>query len=441
MSSFRFVHAADLHLDKPFRRLAHVPTPLYRQLQKAPLEAFERLVDFCIRENVDFVCLSGDLYELEKGRLEGPLALQKGLWRLHHAGIHAFLIRGNHDPDDGRHPQLEWPPTAHWFSSRQVEAVPFYKEGREVARVYGFSYPAAEFRENVARQFRRDADAPFSVAMLHTNVDGIGGHENYAPSRLGELSASGMDYWALGHIHQRKVVRESPWVVYPGNIQARRMRETGEKGGYLVEVEDGRVSRLTFVPFSPVVCRSWTVDVSDIGSEEALLARLRKTLHAVRPPSMDVAFQGQPDFGVQPSDKGTITVVRLELAGTTKMSARLQRVGVLDDLAALLNEENGWFQAADDAMPPGGVWVADIVNRTMPPLNLDSYPLLRECVMRLRSWRNETLERNGYLAELIRHPAAGKYLDDWSEDDWDTVLQEAESLLVSLMAASWEDGQ
>lgn len=481
MTAFRFFHAADLHLDSPFKGLYRLPKPLYRLVRRAPAEAFRRLVDVCCRMRVDFVCLCGDLYELEEGRLEGPLLLQKGLWRLHEAGIRTFLIRGNHDPDDRRQPALKWPPTAHWFSSRRVESVPFYKEGREVARVYGFSHPVADFRANVASQFQRDEGVPFAVALHHANVDGIGGHENYAPARLAELLASGMDYWALGHVHRRQVLHTSPWVVYAGNLQGRHFREEGEKGGYLVEVEDGKVRRVGFVPLSPLVWRSVTVDLSGLNGEEAMLDRIRSAVRSMRKPSS----APESSAGPAPSVSATVYILRLELAGMTELACRLQRPGVLDDLAALLNEEAGWGSATDaDDVPPAAVWIEEICNRTRPPLDLAAYPLLHDSVARLRRWRDGLKEGRGWrpagvpvdadradaaggaaaagpeeeagdaadggrrpgpavreaLDVLWNHPTARKYLA-WNDDDWEEMLQEAESLLVTLMAAARGGGE
>lgn len=443
MTAFRFFHAADLHLDSPFKGLSHLPRPLYRFVRQAPAEAFQRLVDACCRLRVDFLCLCGDLYELAEGRLEGPLLLQKGLWRLHDAGIRTFLIRGNHDPDDRRQPRLQWPPSAHWFSSRRVESVPFHKDGREVARVYGFSYPVAELRENVVPQYRRDDGAPFAVAMHHTNVDGIGGHENYAPSRMAELLASGMDYWALGHVHRRQVLHTAPWIVYPGNLQGRHFREAGEKGGYLVDVADGAVRQVEFVPLSPVVWRTETVDLTGVEGEEAMLERIRGALRS----------------GRDTMSAGAVRILRLELAGVTALAHRLQRPGVLDDLAGLLNEEVGWASAADGDELPADVWIEEVRNRTLPPLDLSSFPLLQDSVAHLRRWRDGGARPGGgpgdgaadmpegfvpevrnALDALWNHPVARKYLE-WSEGDWEETLQEAESLLVTLMAAAREGGE
>src|SRR5690606_2935920 len=81
----------------------------------------------------------------------------------------------------------------------------------------------------------------FNIGLLHTCATGRAGHEPYAPCRLSTLLSKGYDYWALGHVHQREVLHEHPWVVFPGNLQGRHMKEVGEKGATIVDVEAGRV--------------------------------------------------------------------------------------------------------------------------------------------------------------------------------------------------------
>jgi DNA repair exonuclease SbcCD nuclease subunit len=58
------------------------------------------------------------------------------------------------------------------------------------------------------------------------------------------LRAKSYDYWALGHVHAHEVVAQDPWIVYPGNLQGRSIRETGAKGAVLVDVADGDVTGL-----------------------------------------------------------------------------------------------------------------------------------------------------------------------------------------------------
>ncbi len=82
----------------------------------------------------------------------------------------------------------------------------------------------------------------FNIGVLHTSLEGSSAHETYAPCAVSDLVAKGYDYWALGHIHKRQVVREhSPCIVYPGNIQGRHIRETGPKGCTVVTVEGSQI--------------------------------------------------------------------------------------------------------------------------------------------------------------------------------------------------------
>ena len=77
--------------------------------------------------------------------------------------------------------------------------------------------------------------------MLHTSLDGTRGHDGYAPCTVDDLKRFGYDYWALGHIHAAEIVHRDPWIVFPGNIQGRSIRETGAKGAVRVTVEDGKI--------------------------------------------------------------------------------------------------------------------------------------------------------------------------------------------------------
>ncbi len=466
MATFRFFHAADLHLDSPFKGLSRLPEPIYEALRRSTIAAFNRLIDFCIEQQVDFLCLCGDLYEVVDGRLAGPMALQRGLWRLHEAGIHSFIIRGNHDPEDGPHAQLKWPPTVHLFSSRCVEGIPFYKAGEEVARIYGRSYPTARFQENILPEYRRDPLAPFAIAMHHTNVDGNGGHENYAPCRLGELVASGMDYWALGHVHKRQILHEAPWVVYPGNLQGRNMKEQGEKGGYLVEVRDGQVDGVQFVPLGEVVWQELKVDLTGVEAEEEMLRRMRAVVDSLRKRLA-----------------GRSAMVRLVLHGMTVLAARLQNPFMLDDVVNLLNDEyvhqlvndpedvllhkaqqatnlddeGKYSQVSERLGRPvdewrnnrplsAWVWLDEVVNRTFPSFDHQTAsPLVREVVSVFNEWRaashGQRAAELAPLKALWTHPAARRYLEDWSEEEQDDLFEEAESLLLSLLLSEREGGE
>ena len=91
---------------------------------------------------------------------------------------------------------------------------------------------------SLVRGYPPPRSGSFNVGVLHTSLDGREGHARYAPTSVAELAARGYDYWALGHVHAYEEVSQDPWMVFPGNLQGRNVRETGPKGAVLVEVAD-----------------------------------------------------------------------------------------------------------------------------------------------------------------------------------------------------------
>ena len=71
----------------------------------------------------------------------------------------------------------------------------------------------------------------------------------YGPLSPAEIETSGLDYLALGHVHQYSGLRragETFWA-YPGCPEGRGFDELGEKGVLWLEVEKGR-TEAEFVP-------------------------------------------------------------------------------------------------------------------------------------------------------------------------------------------------
>ncbi len=116
------------------------------------------------------------------------------------------------------------------------------------------------------------------MGLLHCNVSGAAeGHDDYSPCSIDDLRRSGLDYWALGHIHTRMVLSgrphgEEPWVVYPGNLQARsaKVAERGAKGAIVVKVAGGRVAEAEFVACDLVRYAGVDIDVSELTSLEGV---------------------------------------------------------------------------------------------------------------------------------------------------------------------------
>ena len=202
MKGFRFLHAADLHLDSPFKGLSEPPPAIARVIRDAALSALDRLVQTALEEQVDFVLIAGDVYDLRDRSLRAELRFLQAVERLQEAGIGVYVVHGNHDPLDGRRAALKWPDNVYFFAADQVESIIAHsRDGHPVARIHGISYPTASVTRPLAPLFQAVDEPLYQIGLLHCNVDANRAHANYAPCSLEDLLRTRMDYWALGHVH------------------------------------------------------------------------------------------------------------------------------------------------------------------------------------------------------------------------------------------------
>ncbi|MBW0158398.1 metallophosphoesterase family protein [Sedimentimonas flavescens] len=113
---FRFVHTADLHLDAPLKSLALKDENLSDLVGNATRRALERIVDLCLKEQVDALLIAGDLYDGDMRSMKTAAFLVSEMERLNEAGIRVFMIRGNHDAESVLTRELELPPNVHVFT-------------------------------------------------------------------------------------------------------------------------------------------------------------------------------------------------------------------------------------------------------------------------------------------------------------------------------------
>ncbi|WP_296978059.1 DNA repair exonuclease [Thermobacillus sp. ZCTH02-B1] len=301
MNPFRFIHAADLHLGSPFKGLADAPEHVRRGLAEAEYAALRRLTEAALELGADFAVFSGDLFDSADRSLRARAALHRAWSRLAGAGVRVFAIHGNHDPLGGGPAMFEWPEGVHVFGAddRAEHRPACRRDGKPAAFVYGISYDRRAVTENLVPRYRPAEGADFHIALLHANVDGDPDHDAYAPCRLSELTGAGFQYWALGHVHGRRVLHEYPHVVYPGNLQGRHPGETGAKGCYLVEVDASGGVRLTFLPLDGVRWLSCRVSIDGLEDEERLLERMEecavRTASSAdgRPVMLEVVLEGR----------------------------------------------------------------------------------------------------------------------------------------------------
>ncbi len=330
MTSFRFVHTGDIHLDSPLKGLADYERGAAERIRMATREAFDNLVSQVIDEEASFVVIAGDLYDGDWRDYQTGLYFIRQMGRLARAKVPAFLLYGNHDAESQITRRLTLPDNVKVFSTRKPETFELKSLG---VALHGQGFRQRDIDVNLALSYPEPLESSFNIGVLHTALGGMGGHANYAPCALDDLVNKGYDYWALGHVHQGAILHERPHVVFPGNLQGRHIRETGPKGAYLVTVAEREVADVATLHVDVVRWASIIVSVEGCERAGDVVERVHEAI------AKTVAHEAD----------GRLLACRIQIKGRTAIHAQLlaSREHLLAEARAAalsLGEETAWVE-------------------------------------------------------------------------------------------------
>lgn len=333
---FSFIHAADLHIDSPLAGLGLKDKAVAERFARAGRRAVEALVAETIASEAAFLIIAGDVFDGDWKDVGTGLFFVRAIGALHRAGVPIYIVKGNHDAESVMSRDLPYPDTVQVFPSNKAATLEL--DALRVA-LHGRSFPH-RLTGDFVQTYPARRDGWLNIGVLHTSLDGRPGHEGYAPCSVDDLKRFGYDYWALGHIHAAEIVSRDPWIVFPGNLQGRSVRETGAKGAMRVTVEDGRIVEVTPLVLDGARWAHLEIDVDGIDDEADVVARIDAAL-------MDAhgAAENRP------------LAARVTLRGTTPLHNRLiaRRESLQDDLRA------GGFRIAEDC------WIEQLKIKTTAP--------------------------------------------------------------------------
>ncbi|EAD5122448.1 exonuclease SbcCD subunit D [Listeria monocytogenes] len=395
MKEIQFLHMADLHLDSPFIGLSTLPQPLFSAIQESTFQSLERITTVAIKEAVDFVLIAGDIYDSEDQSVRAQARFAKEMKRLEAANIPVFMIHGNHDFIEKHKEKLALPSNVHVFSE-QVEVMSHKTATGVSVNIYGFSYNERHIRSSRVGEYKIQGDADFHIALLHgSEVSSSEEHDVYAPFRVQEISKKGFDYWALGHIHKRQLLAESPSIYYPGNIQGRNRKESGEKGASIVTLSEASTT-IDFIGTSPII---WEEAVITLPENSEINAFYRETTKLLE------SYQGR-------SHSYFLHII-------VKMENK-QKIDT-NDWLQMLQEE---VEITDNTF----VWVhkltTEITNQSNSQTWYESHLAGEEIKHSFETLQDESAFYQAVEA-LYLESGVSRYLDDLSEIDRERLLHDA----------------
>lgn len=296
-STIKIIHFADLHLGvETYGRTD--PETGYSSRMIDILNAFDTLVNFAISNGVHLILFCGDAYKDRSPNPTQQREFAKRIKRLSDAGIMTFILTGNHDLSNAINratateifdtldvnnvrvvskPGLELIETS--AGPIQILALPWLRRSnlmkiedvKNLDMIALFAKMEEFLTQTILREHTRLDPCLPAIIASHVWVEGArtgsekGSTIGQEPRLLlSNLTLPGIDYVALGHIHRRQILSESPPVVYPGSLVKLDFSDKDQdKGFFTVDITNHKNgTRNVNYRFHPIKSRDFlTIDV------------------------------------------------------------------------------------------------------------------------------------------------------------------------------------
>lgn len=283
----RLLFVGDIHLGRRPSglpaRIGDDPTSV-REL--APTAAWERCVAAAIERRVDAVVLAGDVVDDLDDRFEAYGHLERGVTRLHEAGVRIFGVAGNHDVKVL--PRLADQIAAFRLIGRdgKWESVDVEGRGGGRARLVGWSFPQEKVHQSPVPELRTAFDSEIAtLGVLHCDLGASS--SPYAPVTRAELERAPVTGWFLGHVHKPSIESGARPIGYLGALVGMDPGEPGAHGPWLVEVNGPRITTCLQIPLAPLRFESEEVAIDGIDGggnddvEKVLTPRIQEAFRRI----------------------------------------------------------------------------------------------------------------------------------------------------------------
>ena len=265
----RFIHCADLHLDRSFEGL-YLMNESVDELLEINEKVLESIVSVAIKEAVDFVLLVGDTFHQNRPSLKTQHQFFTQMSRLEVAHIPVYLSFGNHDYYEEARYWFDFPKNVHLFTEETVQTITGETKQGVSYCISGFSYQKPWLDESKVAQFPR-RQGTYHIGMYHGDQQG----EHYAPFVVQEMKQKGYDYWALGHIHVATTLSTQPPIIYPGTPQGHTQKEKETPGILLVTLTQGEAT-WEAIPVHQLSWQEITLSLAGVSNQRMALEEIQR---------------------------------------------------------------------------------------------------------------------------------------------------------------------
>jgi DNA repair exonuclease SbcCD nuclease subunit len=275
---YKFAHITDCHLGS-WRN------PKLRDLN---LQAFEKSISISIKEQVDFILITGDFFDVNIPQLAPVKRAVEILKQARDSGIAVYMIYGSHDFNTANismidilhSAELFIKPTEYQTNTNSV-ILKFFVDKNTGAKITGISGRKVGLDREIYEKLDKknlEMEDGFKIFLLHKGIQEILPLDlNFRDSLPISLLPKGFDYYGGGHIHKRVEKKiDTSMIVYPGPLfgsSFQDLEETakGEKRGFYIISFDKKILHCRFIEiklvdilYNEIVSSKWNSEKLEV---------------------------------------------------------------------------------------------------------------------------------------------------------------------------------
>lgn len=264
----RFVHIADMHFDAPFTSL-NSKEGLGDKRRLEQRSAFKRVIDYIKENKIEYLLISGDLYEHEYVKKSTIDYIAKLFSQIPETKI--FISPGNHDPyiKNSYYDTYDFGDNVYIFRNSNIER---YED--ENVNIYGMAFNEFYMNESPLENIVLPYSNKPSVLLAHCDLNGSKDKEgfSYNPILESKLNSIGFDYCAIGHVHKNNLENQNR-IYYPGSTISLGFDELGNHGMIVGEVTKDKFTK-TFIELDERNFEELRISVDSLNSKEDLIEKI-----------------------------------------------------------------------------------------------------------------------------------------------------------------------
>lgn len=261
----KFVHIADLHLDAPFTVL-NANNRLGEKRREEQLKIFERVIEYIKENKIEFLFISGDLYENEYVKEKTIEHINDLFKQIENTEI--FIAPGNHDPylKNSYYRTYTWNNNVHIFNNE------IKKYSYENIDIYGYGFEDFYVQNSGVENVQIENTEKTNILVVHGDIDI---NSQYNPMSYQKLQALNFDYIALGHVHTTNYTLGEK-IVYPGSLASLGFDEIGNHGMIVGDIKSKKIIA-EFIKLDTMEFVEKEIDITENNDAEEIIETINNT--------------------------------------------------------------------------------------------------------------------------------------------------------------------